>query len=289
MSSLATGSVTADTDTGAALSDASFQFLRKLILEQAGISLADHKRSMIFRRLWKRVAARGFRDFDAYCQFLAGPQGESEFEIVVNALTTNKTDFFREGHHFRHLAETALPAVMGPGTARASRLRIWSAGCSTGQEPYSIAMTLVRALPDLARLDARILATDIDSSVISKAEAGLYAEAEAEAIPAPLRSQFLQPAGTQPGLLLIKPQLQSLISFRRLNLHDPWPMKGPFEAIFCRNVVIYFEKQAQLRLFHRFADILAPGGFLYIGHSESLFRVAERFNCVGQSIYRKIA
>lgn len=270
------------------LSLRNFNLIRKLALEKTGIALAEHKRNMVYRRLSRRVAALGLKDFDDYCALLAGPDAEPEMQHMVNALTTNKTEFFRENHHFEHFASTALPAIVQSGAASSKRLRIWSAGCSSGQEPYSIAMTLMRAVPDLTDFDARILATDIDTDILGRAERGIYAAAELAAIPPGLRSIFFQPVAGQPNNFRAKPELRGLVAFRPLNLHDAWPMKGSFDAIFCRNVVIYFDKVAQTRLFDRFADLLAPGGFLYIGHSESLFRVTERFRAAGQSIYRKI-
>jgi len=271
------------------LSQRNFNVIRTLALEKAGITLADHKRNMVYRRLSRRVAALGFADFDDYCALLAGPEAEGEMQHMINALTTNKTDFFRENHHFDHLAATAIPAMLSSGMAKSKRLRIWSAGCSSGQEPYSIAMTLVRAVFDLDLFDARVLATDIDTEILARAERGIYAAHELSAIPYGLRSVFFQPAAGHPNQFRAQAALRGLVAFRPLNLHNAWPMKGSFDAIFCRNVVIYFDKMAQMRLFDRFANILAPGGFLYIGHSESLFRVTERFRAVGQSIYRKIA
>jgi len=271
------------------LSQRNFDFLRKLALEKTGISLADHKRSMVYRRLSRRVAALGLKDFDDYCALLAGPDAGPEMQHLVNALTTSKTEFFRENHHFEHLASAAIPAIMNSGAARSKRLRIWSAGCSSGQEPYSIAMTLMRAVSGLADFDARILATDIDTDILAKAERGIYSAHDLAAIPHGLRSIFFQPVAGQPGNFRAQPALRGLIAFRPLNLHDAWPMKGSFDVIFCRNVVIYFDKVTQTRLFDRFANLLAPAGFLYIGHSESLFRVTERFRAAGQSIYRKIA
>ncbi len=271
------------------LSLRNFNVIRKLALEKAGITLADHKRNMVYRRLTRRVASLGFADFDDYCALLSGPEGEGEMQHMINALTTNKTDFFRENHHFDHLAATAIPAMMNSGAAQAKRLRIWSAGCSSGQEPYSIAMTLLRAVPDLDRFDARILATDIDTEILARAERGIYAAHELAAIPHGLRNVFFQAAPGHPNQFRALAALRGLVAFRPLNLHNAWPMKGPFDAVFCRNVVIYFDKTAQTRLFDRFANILVPGGFLYIGHSESLFRVTERFRAIGQSIYRKIA
>lgn len=244
---------------------------------------------MMFRRLSRRLTARGLNDFDEYCALLDSPEGQSEMQMMVNALTTNKTEFFRENHHFSHFARTAIPAVIGAGAVQRKRLRIWSAGCSSGQEPYSIAMTLARAVPDLASYDARILATDIDTEVLAKAERGIYSSQDLAAVPDDLRHTFFQPADGQPGHFRAMAELRALTAFLPLNLIGDWPMKGRFDVIFCRNVVIYFDKPTQARLFDRFADILMPGGFLYIGHSESLFRISDRYGDIGQSIYRRIA
>jgi chemotaxis protein methyltransferase CheR len=168
------------------------------------------------------------------------------------------------------------------------RLRLWSAGCSSGEEPYSIAMTLRRSMPDLGKWNAKILASDIDTDMVERGRNGIYEERTVDSIPAAERKKFVDPLGGEEGRYRMAQPLRSLIAFKQLNLLHRWPMKGPFDVIFCRNVVIYFDKETQRELFNRYADILRDGSFLYIGHSESLYKVSERFRLVGQSIYEKI-
>lgn len=278
----------ADADaTERRLSTPHFNLIRRLALQEAGITIAEHKRSMVARRLSRRLNALGLSNFEDYCTLLCSEFRDREIQPMVNALTTNKTDFFRESHHFDHLADVSLPAFTSRSRNMQKRLRIWSAGCSTGQEPYTIAMTMIRSVACLDTYDARILATDIDTEVLAKAERGSYTLSELQGIPHHLRNSFFSAVPRQDGAFRAAPELRGLVAFRQLNLHGPWPMKGPFDAIFCRNVVIYFDHAHQCRLFDRMADMLAPDGYLYVGHSESLFRVTTRFQSVGHSIYRK--
>jgi chemotaxis protein methyltransferase CheR len=268
------------------LSEPQFDFLRALAYRHAGIALADHKQSMVQRRISRRISQLGLGGFGAYCDLLRGQSGEGELEHLVNALTTNKTDFFRENHHFEHLTKTVVPAFTSSGS---KRLRIWSAGCSTGQEPYSVAMTLLLSLQGFDIRDVKVLATDIDTEVLVLAENGCFNRSEIETLPRSLGTSCFVTDPKDASRCRVTPLVRDLVSFRHLNLHASWPMTGPFDAIFCRNTVIYFDKPTQSRLFDRFANILAPGGWLYVGHSESLFSVSSRFQFEGQSIYRKIA
>lgn len=272
------------------LSREHFEVIRALAMRHAGLALADHKRNLVHCRVSKRLAALGLDSFAQYCAVLTGAEGAREMQPLINALTTNRTEFFRERHHFDHLAGTAIPLVVkAAGSGGARRLRIWSAGCSSGPEPYSIAMTLRDRMADLPRWDAKILATDIDTDILKQAQQGVYRAEDIGAVPPTYRARFLEPLAGAPRRYRVAPPVRSLVVFKPLNVHDPWPMTGSFDAIFCRNVVIYFDKSTQARLFDRFADVLREGGFLYVGHSESLYRVTERFRHVGQSIYRKIA
>lgn len=272
------------------LTDSEFNFFRDLAKMYAGIKIADYKRNMVFRRISKRLNELGMNSVSDYCRLVAGDDGPSELPKLINALTTNKTGFFREKHHFDHLAMRALPSMLKDCEARDSRrLRFWSAGCSSGQEPYSIAMTLQDSVPDLQRWDARILATDIDTDMIEHGRSGIYPADETKAIPPKARSEFAQPVAGDKTHRRMADVIRSRIDYRQLNLLGPWPMQGPFDAIFCRNVVIYFDKPTQRVLFDRFADMLRDGCFLYVGHAESLYKVTERFCVVGQSIYRKLA
>ena len=264
--------------------DADFDRIRTLVNQQTGIVLSDAKRDLVYGRLTKRLRQLQLDSFQAYCQVLQTGDPE-ELEQLVNAITTNLTMFFREAHHFDALATTLLPALMHSKTPP-RRLRIWSAGCSTGEEPYSIAMVCKAVLPDTAEWDVKILATDIDSHVLATAQQGIYSTERVQGLsPAHLQRWFSKGRGANTGLVRVVPALQELITFRQLNLIHPWPMRGPFDIIFCRNVVIYFDKATQRQLFERFANLLDTGGYLFVGHSESLFQITDRFELLGKTIY----
>lgn len=269
----------------APISDEDFDYFRQIAYRQAGISIADYKRNMVFRRVSKRVRALGLDTVSDYRAFLDSPRRESEMQNLVNVLTTNKTSFFRENHHFRFLREMVIPTLQERRSTGTRRLRIWSAGCSSGEEPYSIAMTLKGSINDVCHWDLRILATDIDTDMVEQGRQGVYSNEFLNDIPADFRSRFVRPA--EAGTFGMCRELKGLIAFRHLNLLGSWPMKGPFDMIFCRNVVIYFDKETKKNLFDRFAEILAEDGLLFIGHSESLFKVSQRFTMVGQSVYRR--
>lgn len=237
--------------------------IAQVLYEHAGIVIAPGKSSMVQSRLGKRLRALGLKDYDSYIALITSAEGEGERREMISALTTNVTQFFRENHHFETLRQTALPPLLAEARA-GRRVRIWSAGCSNGQEPFSIAMILADMAPDLANLDIRILATDIDPQMVARGREALYEPAATETVPKALQRFFLREEG---GMRIVEP-LRALVSFRELNLHKPWPMKGHFDIIFCRNVVIYFDPQAQQRLWERFEDALTPGGWLFVGHSE---------------------
>jgi len=276
-----------DPDAGAEgsfhLSDRDFKQIVAIVRENTNIHLTDAKRNLVYGRLGRRLRTLGFQSFQDYCALLESPEGEAEREMMINAITTNLTGFFREQHHFDFL-ESKILAGLRDRPPPGRRLRVWSAGCSSGEEPYSIAMTLQASIPDVDRWDARILATDIDTNMVEHGAAGMYDLRRAGAIPDSYRRRFTADRGDS---VEMSDDLRSLIAFKPLNLFDPWPMSGPFDVIFCRNVVIYFDKSDQRILFDRFANILAPGGWLFIGHSESLFRVSDRFKHLGRTIYRK--
>ena len=221
--------------------------------------------------------------FDAYMDFLEREGTAQDAQDFVNALTTNLTRFWREEHHFTHL-ESYVGELMK--SRHSKRLRIWSAGCSTGQEPYTIALGLLARYPELKRWDLKILATDIDTSVIAKAATAVYPEGELNGL-SPERAALFERVGD--GRVRVPQAISSLVSFKPLNLMAPWPMKGPFDAIFCRNVAIYFDKATQGEVFGRLGQILAPGGFLYIGHSENLGSGGSGFRLVGKTIYQSRA
>jgi chemotaxis protein methyltransferase CheR len=269
-------------------SDADFRSLVMLARERTGISLSDSKRNLIYSRLSRRLRALGMTSFRAYREFLNSADGEHEIESFINSISTNLTKFFRESHHFDHLRDrVALPFGQASSGRIGQRLRVWSAGCSTGEEPYTIAAVLRRSIPDIDRHDVRILATDIDTEVLSKGANGEYPAASIDDVPENYRSLF-QPKGSRGTAVAIGDELKSLISFRHLNLMvQPWPMRGLFDAIFCRNVMIYFDGPTKSALIDRFVRQLKPGGWLYIGHSESLLGTHQNLSHAGRTIYRR--
>jgi len=263
------------------LSDREFARIKARVYQVAGISLSDAKRTLVLSRLSKIVRALGLPGFDAYVDYLERGGTAQDGQDFVNALTTNLTRFYREDHHFEHL-RSYVGALLAE-RPRGSRLRIWSAGCSTGQEPYTIGMDLLGAFPELKRWDFRILATDIDTAVIAKAARGVYPESELAGLSAERARPFERQGD---GTVRVPAAVRELIAFKPLNLIGPWPMRGPFDAIFCRNVAIYFDKPTQGEVFGRFAKLLAPEAFLYIGHSENLGSGGDGFRLVGKTIYQ---
>jgi len=268
--------------------DHHFNLLRTLVNKHTGISLSDAKRELVYGRVTRRLRKLGLCNFDQYCRLLK-KNPDTELANFVNAITTNKTEFFREAHHFDYLKDTAIPNLL-KSREPARRIRIWSAGCSTGQEPYTIAITLLESLPHINYWDVKILATDIDSDVITKAREGMYQEDIIDGISDKrLKRWFKRGKGENEEMVRASSELQELISFKTLNLMGEWPMRGPFDIIFCRNVVIYFDKPTQKKLFNRFAEILADDGLLFIGHSESLFNISDRYKHLGRTIHEKVA
>ena len=266
-----------------------FDFIAGLLYKLAGISLAPHKIEMMYSRLARRLRELNLKDFDAYCALVDSENGEPEIRFLVNALTTNLTSFFREHHHFDHLAKTTLAAVKASQAHSGQpRLRIWSAGCSSGPEPYTIAMVLCANIPDIRRWDAKILATDIDTHMVESARRGVYAADSAKTIPAELRDRFTKRVrdGAEPEITMAE-ELRRLITFKPLNLLETWPMRGPFDAIFCRNVLIYFDRPGRTAVIEKFSTLLPDNAFLYLGHSESLYGVSGSFAQVGATIYRR--
>jgi len=269
-----------------ALSNREFERIRERLYDVAGISLSDAKRTLVIARLSRILRTMRLPSFDAYMDQLETQGSASDAQDFVNALTTNLTRFWREEHHFDHLIGYVGELMKVRTSQSQKRLRIWSAGCSTGQEPYTIALCLLAAHPELKRWDFKILATDIDTSVIAKAATGIYPEGELNGL-APERARLFERTGD--GRVRVPSAVASLVSFKPLNLMTAWPMKGPFDAIFCRNVAIYFDKPTQGEVFGRLGKILAPGGFLYIGHSENLGTGGAGFRLVGKTIYQSRA
>jgi chemotaxis protein methyltransferase CheR len=268
-----------------AFSDSEFRFLSQLVNKRTGIVLAEHKRDMVYGRLARRLRALNLKSFAEYCELVQSPEGESEMGNLVNAITTNLTSFFRESHHFDHLRDQVIKPLVASNPSP-KRLRLWSSAASSGMEPYSMAMTVKAAIPNLAGWDARILATDIDTNMLATGAKGEYVLDQYENIPSAYRNDV--EVLKKENRMRMGQELKDLIAFKQLNLLEQWPMKGPFDAIFCRNVVIYFDKPTQQVLFNRMAEMLKPNGWLYIGHSENLFKVCDRFELTGRTIYRRI-
>jgi chemotaxis protein methyltransferase CheR len=266
------------------LSPATFQTLRDLLHAHSGIALAAHKLTMVQSRLAKRLRGLGLGSYEDYLQLLRDPQS-GEWHEFINALTTNLTSFFREGHHFERLPELLQPAI-----AASRRLRLWSAGCSTGEEPYTLALTLRKAFGASAAI--QILATDLDTAVLNTAAQGVYPLARIEGLDIEWkRLGFQRGTGERREQVRLRPELRQLVTFQQLNLLDAkWLLEGaPFQAIFCRNVMIYFDKPTQRELLSRFHRLLEPDGLLFVGHSEALLDNAMGFQSLGQTIYRKKA
>lgn len=256
-----------------------FERVRRLIYARAGIALGNGKQEMVYSRLSRRLRQLRLDSFDSYLRALEADSNGSEWEQFTNALTTNLTSFFREAHHFPVLAEH-VKAQGGP-------VEIWCCASSTGEEPYSLAITLCEAFGTLTP-PARILATDIDTQVLAKAEAGVYPLERVSGLsPERLKRFFLRGKGPQAGYVRLRPELRRLISFKPLNLlDDKWAIKGPFDAVFCRNVMIYFDKPTQGQILSRFAPLLKPSGLLFAGHSENLSFVTRDFSLIGKTVYQ---
>jgi chemotaxis protein methyltransferase CheR len=268
-------------------SDKDYRRIAALIQVDAGIDLGSAKAALVYSRLAKRLRALGLHDFESYCDLVEAPEGETERTEMLSALTTNVTRFFRERGHFDHLERHVLPALTAQAR-KGGRVRIWSAGCSTGEEAYSLALSVLAVDPDAHQLDIRILATDIDRSVVATARAGVYPSQSLAEVPAPLRNRYFRRAEGGETSYRIAAEARALVGFRRLNLHGDWPMRGQFQIIFCRNVVIYFDAQAQQALWRRFVEQLAPQGWLYIGHSERVAGpAAARLRPAGATTYQR--
>lgn len=268
------------------MSDADFRFIQRIAKERTGIELGNHKREMIYSRIVRRIRVLKLPNFDAYCRYLE-ENPEAELTSFINAITTNLTAFYREKHHFDYLLDVALPEIK-KRNQHSKRIRIWSAGCSTGEEPYSLAMTLHKAL-GREKWDAKILATDLDTNVVAHGRKGIYAKERVEGLPDDvIRDNFQTVQQGNAIAYEVRDPIKQYITFNHLNLLGPWPMKNPFDIIFCRNVVIYFSKDTQRTLFDRYANVLKDDGYLFIGHSESLHGVSKRFDPLGKTMYRKI-
>lgn len=273
-----------------------FELFRTLIHRHTGIWLRDGKQVMLASRLARRLRRLGLPSFAGYYEVVSRcQQGDEEITELINCVTTNKTSFFRERHHFDFLAGTAVPQRLALPEAAASGTRqfsVWSAACSTGEEPYSIAMTLLEAHERWRTLASgwriRIAASDIDTTVLAKATAAIYDDQELESIPAGLHKKYLlRGTGAQAGRFKIKKDVAALIDFLRINLMDAsWPIRESFDAIFFRNALIYFQKDIQDRFLRRMARLLKPGGYLFLGHAEHIPWLQEIYEPLQKTIYR---
>ncbi|MCB1969794.1 MAG: protein-glutamate O-methyltransferase CheR [Geminicoccaceae bacterium] len=269
------------------LTDRDFTDIAKLVHDIAGIFLAPSKRQLVYTRLSKRLRILGLYSFRDYIDRLEGPDGDDELSFLLNAITTNLTSFFREVHHFDHMRGELGSRLKG-GSVR--RLRIWSSACSTGEEPYSIAITLARTGIHKRAIDAKILATDIDTNVLARARAATYPlEAFKTMTSSEIRDFTVETGrGDAGGERRIAPDVARLVHCKQLNLMHDWPMTGPFDFIFCRNVLIYFDAPTKAMLIGKFTDLLAEGGYLYLGHSESLVQQHPGLRLIGRTTYRRM-
>lgn len=261
-----------------------FQRFRTLIYDESGISLSEQKQTLLASRLSKRLRDLDLASFsEYYTKVTQDPAGE-EFTRMLDLISTNKTDFFREPKHFDFLRERIIPEL-----ERTKRIRVWSSACSTGEEPYTIAMTLFDHVQNSSQWDCKILASDLSTRALAKAVSGIYGEDRFRGVPPEvIKRHFLRGRGDQTGIFKVKPHLADVITFRHVNLMDDrFPIKSPLDLIFCRNVMIYFDRTTQETLVNKFHHYLKPGGYLFIGHSESLQWVTHPFKAIAPTIYQK--
>ena len=271
-----------------AFTEKDFNALRKIANEHTGIIVTDDKYDMYYSRLVKRLRLLNLGSFKEYIKYLNANRS-IEFTPFIDSITTNLTSFFRENHHFEYLQSHIIPDLVAR-QSMGRELRVWSAGCSTGEEPYTIAMTMLDTMARSTTLKPSILATDIDTTVLSKASSGVYDLSRLDGLPVNIKKRwFFKGKGSNSGLVRVSPELQSVISFKQLNLMEDWPLKEKFHIIFCRNVVIYFDRPTKVQLLNRYADQLEDNGYMILGHSESLQGLSNRFETVGKTIYRKKA
>ncbi len=265
--------------------DRDFKSVVTLVHEKAGIALSEHKQELVYSRLARRLRVLKMQKFSDYLNHVRSSEGADEIGNLINAITTNLTAFFREGHHFEHLRDKVVAPLADGSAGARKQLLVWSAGCSTGEEPFSIAMTIADAMPNWQNSNVRILATDLDTNAVATCRAARYRKDLVQPIHPGLKKQFLCPAG--PDEVTIDPKLRKMISFKQLNLRGSWPMRKKYDVIFCRNVMIYFDDAFKTELLQGFYDRLKPGGHLYIGHSESASKFHDGFRLIGRTIYER--
>ncbi len=266
-----------------ALSNSQFDIISKMINQQCGINLCKGKEQLVKSRLIKRLRALGLRDFTEYLNFLEKDISGAELIFMIDALTTNKTDFFREMQHFEFIRREILPST------GSYKLRFWSAGCSSGEEPYSLAIILHEEIKRIEHRDVKILATDISTKMLKVAREAVYPYEVLREIPEQLLRKYFTRVqnGAIDSYRIIEP-MRSMVRLARLNLIDPWPMRGLFDVIFCRNVMIYFDAATRGTLVRRFFEKLKPGGYLFVGHSENLTALSHKFDYVQPTIYKRV-
>lgn len=267
-----------------AITDEEFRRFSALVYQESGITLSDSKKALLVSRLSRRLRELGLATFQSYYERVVGKNDKDEFTRMLDLISTNKTDFFREPKHFEFLRKRILPNLQ-----QTRQIRIWSAGCSSGEEPYSIAMTIHDWAASPCKWNCKILASDLSTRVLAKATMGIYDIERVSNLPEEaIRRHFLKERGNGINKLKVKPHLYNMVVFRRINLMDErYPIKSPLDAIFCRNVMIYFDRPTQKELMSKFYRYLKPGGYIFIGHSESLQWVEHQFSYLEPTIYQK--
>jgi chemotaxis protein methyltransferase CheR len=271
------------------LSEHDFRKVRDCVHELVGINLNEGKRELVVARLSKRVRQLGMKSVGDYLDYVREEQTQQELITMLDALSTNLTSFWRESQHFEYVAKVTMPRLIARAQQTDNfRIRAWSAGCSSGEEPYSLAMVIQAALDRPIRWEIKLLATDLSTRMLAIAREGIYSPERIKPLPQDLRTRFLSTESSDVGKRFrVANEIKALVTFARLNLMENWPMRGPMDFIFCRNVMIYFDKPTQAKLVHRFYDLLRPGGTLFIGHSESLTGIEHTFRYVRPTVYEK--
>ncbi|MBF0170991.1 MAG: protein-glutamate O-methyltransferase [Nitrospinae bacterium] len=278
--------------SGIELSAREFEMFRSYIYEKSGINLHDGKRELVRTRLGSRLRALDLATYRDYFEYVRDDRSEQELVNMLDAISTNLTSFFREINHFTFLEQKVIPELLRRREKGEREIRAWSAGCSSGEEPYSIAFLLATRMPDGAANDIKILATDLSTRALGKAAKGVYSEEQVKTVPPDMRKQWLTTVVDEYGdkRSQVAPAIRKIVKFNRFNLMTPrFPFRRTFSFIFCRNVMIYFDKPTQETLVNKYYDVLAKGGYLFIGHSESLTGVKHGFRYVQPTIYQKPA
>ena len=271
------------------LSERDFRKISDMVYKHCGINLHDGKKELVRARLAKRLRLGKFKTFPEYMKHVMADNTGKEFSSLIDSLSTNLTSFFREGQHFQYMRDKLLPRMLErKRNERNFRVRCWSAGCSSGEEPYSIAMTLLEAIAGRGRWDVKTLATDISTTILETAQRGVYVKERVAPVPPLQRNKyFTTRKQDREEVFEVSRSLRDVVIFKYLNLLKDWPIRGPLDFIFCRNVIIYFDKPTQQRLINRYWNLLGPGGVLFTGHSESLTGIEHKFDYVQPTIYMK--